>query len=432
MKKLLAVILALLICFSLCGCDGLDGNVESLLSPPAPSGVLKEVQAALKKSVSGSFTLKYPTSGEHRSAIILKDLNGDGENEALAIYSTTLDNTTNMHVNYITCSDGVWASKGYSSIVASGIEKVDFADLNGDGVLEILIGWNVYSSVERRLSVYSITENSIATRIQENYTSYLYRDFNGDSTIDVLVIYQDAAKAISTAKLLDLSDEGATEIGSCLLDPAVSEYKEPVIFPLNGRTAVYIDGVKGAGTITEMLLIDSHLINLSYTDSNTSAFNTFRSGNSPITDINLDGNYDIPISYLLTESVLGAADNVYKTNWYCYNGTEIVMSLSAIMNSADGYYLEIPEKWDSTITVTSNSAEHLRSVYRLDQESGSSAEELLKLQAIPKEAEDPTIIEGGFKLGETDKFTYYAALGSYAGAEAITKDELKDMFKIII
>ena len=30
--------------------------------------------------------LKYPKTGEYRSAIILKDLNGDGEEEALAFY----------------------------------------------------------------------------------------------------------------------------------------------------------------------------------------------------------------------------------------------------------------------------------------------------------------------------------------------------------
>lgn len=432
MKKLLALFLCAAIAFCLCGCDTLSGNIESLLSPPSPSGVLKDVQSALNKSVSSAYTLKYPTSGEHRSAIVLKDLNGDGQNEALVFYSTTLDNTTNMNINYITLSDGGWTSKGQSSIVASGVEKIDFADLNGDGNLEILVGWSIYGSVEKRLSVYTLQNGSLVSRIQESYTSYLYSDFNGDSTPDVLIIYQDTVNSVSTAKLLDLTDEGATEIGSCPLDPAVSEYKEPVIFHLAGRTAVYIDGVKGAGTITEMLLVDSKLINLSYTDGNNTVFNTFRTGNTPIADINSDGNYDIPISYLLTASLSGVADNIYKTNWYCFNGTEITMSLSAIMNSADGYYLEIPEKWDSSITVTGNTAEHLRTVYRLDKITGTSAEELLKIQAIPKSAGLESTYEGSFKLTETDNFIYYAALGSYAGPEAITKDELKDMFMLII
>lgn len=431
MKRLLALILCATMAFCLCGCDTLSGNIESLLSPPAPSGVLKDVQAALNKSVNYAYTLKYPTSGEHRSAIVLKDLDGDGDNEALAFYSTTLDNTTNMHVNYITMSDDGWVSKGQSSIVASGVEKIDFADLDGDGILEVIVGWSVYGSVEKHLSVYALHNGTIVSRIQESYTSYLYRDFNGDSTPDILIIYQDTANSVSTAKLLDLTDEGATEIGSCPLDPAVSEYKEPVVFHLSGRTAVYIDGIKGAGTITEMLLVDSKLINLSYTEGTNTAFNTFRTGNAPIADVNSDGNYDIPISYLLTASLSGAADNIYKTNWYCFNGTEIIMSLSVISNTADGYYLEIPEKWDSSITVTGNTAEHLRTVYRLDKITGTSAEELLKIQAIPKSAGLTPTYEGSFKLAENDKFTYFAALGSYTGVEAITKDELKDMFLMI-
>ena len=107
------------------------------------------------------------------------------------------------------------------------------------------------------------------------------------------------------------------------------------------------------------------------------------------------------------------------------------MSLSVISNTADGYYLEIPEKWDSSITVTGNSAEHLRTVYRLDKITGTSAEELLKIQAIPKSAGLTPTSEGSFKLAENDNFTYFAALGSYTGVEAITKDELKDMFLMI-
>ncbi len=432
MKKLLALLCAAVLTFTLSGCSTLDGNIDTLLNPPAPTGQLRQVQNALLESVKGELTLKYPTSGEYRSAFVMKDLDGDGVLEALAFYSTTLDNTTNMHINLITKDGSEWVSCGAASIVATGVEKVDFADINGDGKLEILVGWSIYGSVEKRLSVYVLDENGITSRIQESYSSYVCRDFTNDKTLDILIISKDAATATATAKLIDLNSQGTEELGSCALDPAVSEYREPVIFELDGRTAVYLDGTKGAGTITEMLLVDEGLINLSYSPDNATHFDTFRTGNTPIADINGDGNYDIPISFLLTQSLAGTADNIYKTNWYCFNGTEIVMTLSAIMNAQDGYYLELPEKWDGAITVTSNITEHLRTVFRLDAETGSSGEELLRLWAIPKEEGLTPTYENSFKLGENDKFTYYAALGEYKGREAITKDELKELFSIII
>ena len=148
--------------------------------------------------------------------------------------------------------------------------------------------------------------------------------------------------------------------------------------------------------------------------------------------MNGDGNYEIPISYLLTQAVAGTADNIYKTNWYCYNGAEFVMTLSAVTNQQDGYYLEIPEKWDGAITVTSNTTERLRTIFRLNTETGTSAEELVRIWAISKENGLIPTFEGSFKIAENDKFTYYAALGSYTGKEAITKDELKELFNLII
>ena len=432
MKKLLALICAAALSFTLTGCNALDGNIDTLLNPPAPTGQMGLVQGALKKSVKTKFTLKYPTNGDYRSAFIIKDLDGDGVQEAIALYSTTLDNTTNMHINLITNNGEEWTSRGSSSIVATGVEKVDFADINGDGKLEVIVGWSVYGSVEKRLSVYVLDSNGITSRIQESYSSYICRDFTKDNTLDVLIISKDSANSTASAKLIDLTSEGAEELGSCALDPAVSEYRTPVIFELDGRTAIYLDGTKGAGTITEMLLVDEGLINLSYNEDSASHFDTFRTGNTPISDVNGDGNYEIPISYLLTQAVAGTADNIYKTNWYCYNGAEFVMTLSAVTNQQDGYYLEIPEKWDGAITVTSNTTERLRTIFRLNTETGTSAEELVRIWAISKENGLIPTFEGSFKIAENDKFTYYAALGSYTGKEAITKDELKELFNLII
>ena len=161
MKKLLALLCAAVLTFTLSGCSTLDGNIDTLLNPPAPTGQLRQVQNALLESVKGELTLKYPTSGEYRSAFVMKDLDGDGVLEALAFYSTTLDNTTNMHINLITKDGSDWVSCGAASIVATGVEKVDFADINGDGKLEILVGWSIYGSVEKRLSVYVLDENGI-------------------------------------------------------------------------------------------------------------------------------------------------------------------------------------------------------------------------------------------------------------------------------
>ncbi len=431
MKKLSALLCAVLLLLSLSGCGLPDGNIETLLSPPAPSGELYDVWQVLKGLTTEKITLKYPSGGEYRSAIISKDLNGDSVSEAVAFYSTTLDNVTTMHINLIAKSGNKWASFGDVSLVATGVEKVEFADINGDGIEEIVVGWNVYGSVQKSVGVYELGKAGLVSRILENHTSYICRDFDFDSNPDLLVINKDSIKNISAAKLLDLAEEGAKELGSCMLDAAVTEYLEPIVFSLENKTAVYIDGIKGSGMITEMLVIENNVItNLSFSAGTNTAFDTYRSTAATALDINDDGNYDIPIPYLLTQGAT-ANENIYKTNWYSFDGTGISLTASTIMNYTDGYFIEIPEKWDSTITASLNVSQKSLTIYRLNNVTGTSAEILLKISATAKADGLVSAPQGSFAIAETESNIYYVMLGDYQGIEALSVSELKKMFHII-
>lgn len=431
MKKLLALLCAVLLLFSLSGCGLPDGNIETLLSPPAPSGELYDVWRIVKELTADTATLKYPSSGEYRSAIITKDLNGDAVSEAVAFYSTTLDNVTSMHISLIAKSGDEWTSFGDVSLVATGVERVDFADINGDGTLEIVVGWNVYGSVQKSVGVYELGKTGLVSRILENHTSYICRDFDFDSNPDLLIINKDTIKNLSTAKLLDLAEEGAKELGTCPLDASVTEYLEPIVFSLDKKTAVYIDGFKGTGMVTEMLVIENNIItNLSFSGGTNTAFDTYRATASPTLDINGDGNYDIPIPYLLTQGA-SANENVYKTNWYSFDGTGISLAASTVMNYEDGYFIEIPEKWDSTITASLNLSQRSLTIYKLNNITGTSAEILLKITATAKEDGLVSAPQGSFAIAETDSTIYYATLGAYQGYEALSVGELKQLFHII-
>ena len=432
MKKILLFICVICLVLGLSACGLPDGNVDTQLSPPAPSGEMRNVWEVLQKSAGTDITLKYPTDGEYRSAIIVKDLNSDGTEEAVAFYSTTLDNATTMHISLIAKNGEDWISGGDASLVATGVEKVEFADINGDGITEIVVSWNVYSTVEKSVGVYSADGTGLTTRILESQTAYICNDFDFDSNPDMLIINRDTKKAISTAKLLELTTDGVKEIGSCALDATVTEYLDPITFTLNNKIAVYIDGIKGTGMITEMLIIeDGSITNLSFSGNQNTAFDTFRSSSAPILDINGDGNYDIPISYILTQSTDTTSQNIYKTNWYSYNGEGVLLTLSTIMNYSDRYFLEIPEKWDASITASVNSADKTLTVFRLDTTTGTSAEMLVKIQASPKDPNLSPTYQGSISLSESDTFNYYATLGIYEGPEAITLEELNGLFKII-
>ena len=87
-KRLSGIVLCLCLIFSLTGCDFFTADTAELLSPPELTGDLYPISEAIKMSVSGNYTLEYPSRGDYRSAIVQHAINRDGILEAFAFYST--------------------------------------------------------------------------------------------------------------------------------------------------------------------------------------------------------------------------------------------------------------------------------------------------------------------------------------------------------
>ena len=154
MKKLFCLFFAACMCLCLCSCALFSSDTEELIAPPQLSGDMSPIKSALEKSAPKGYSLKYPSAGNRRSAVILEDINGDGLKEAFAFYSTDGDELTKMHINMIAYDNNAWESVCTAEVTAGGVEKVEFCDIDGDGIKEIAVGWEIFGSGEKKLAVY--------------------------------------------------------------------------------------------------------------------------------------------------------------------------------------------------------------------------------------------------------------------------------------
>ena len=126
-KKLFAMLLlCLCLCFSFSGCNFTLKAVDKMMHPPALSGENAGIQKAFEKAVNDkNIVMKTPTTGDYRSSFILYDFDGDGEDEAIALYSYSTDETA-VYLHFLDCRDGEWLS--IADIKGSGSEvyKIDF------------------------------------------------------------------------------------------------------------------------------------------------------------------------------------------------------------------------------------------------------------------------------------------------------------------
>ncbi len=386
-RNLLSLIAVVVLILSLCGCDLFTADTAELLSPPSLSGDLKYISEAISTSAGNGYTLKFATRGSYRSAVVLKDINNNGAEEAFAFYSMTDGDIVTMHINVIHKNNGKWISAGEQHIVAAGVDKIEFCDLDSDGVLDILVGWEIYGASEKQLAVYSFTQNTLTQRLLQKYSDFVICDLDENKGDEVLIIDFNAAELKNTANLITLNKEGAAQLGSCQLDSKVQSIGEPIVSQLSsGKSAVYIDSVKGVGAITEVLFYEKgQLLNVLYDVELKETSKTLRSASFTTNDINSDGILEIPVQ----ENVPAVAnaevtEKLYLTNWCTFNGEGLTNQLTTMINVLDGYYYIIPQGLVGNIAVLKDTDNRIREIYSYDKENLVVGESILSLRTFTK------------------------------------------------
>lgn len=432
-KKLIACILSVLLMLVLSGCDALIFNADELLTSPKLEGDMHPVQMALEASVNDNITLKYPRLGEYRSAFVMKDIDGNGSEEAFAFYSTTTDSTVTMHINVIENIDGKWQSKGDASIVGNGVESVSFADLDGDKKLEIIVGWYVFGTTEKQVGVYTYEQKLLTQRAIEPYTNFIVADLTADKTDDLVVIHLNTSEKMSSAKLLSLSSKGITEAGITALDGGVTSYGEPVLSTLaDGTPALYIDAVKGSGMLTEIIWYKDETLHGIYNPDTPEDSKTYRNGTVASRDYDGNGIIDIPLSeILISTEQMADSDKVYYTNWSEFSGEELILKSSAFMNYSDGYSITVPKELKQSLLVIRKLESRTRFFYSFNKDEKMVGGELFRIVTIPLAEYDFEVFSknGYVTLGKTDSLIYLTKVSDETNI--ISAEYVKSMFTVL-
>ncbi len=431
--KILALLFTFALIFCLCGCDFYTMDTAKLLTPPELSGELAPIAEVIKKTAGSGYTLKYPARGDYRSAVVTEDINGDGTFEAFAFYGTTDGETVNMHINVIVQEKEGWKSVAEQKIVAGSVDKIEFSDLDNDGIKEILVGWQIYGTSEMQLAVYSIGKSSITQRLLQKYTHFNVCNLDEDDRNEILIIKSDTAEVINRASLFAFVNNAITELSSCELDSAAKTLSEPVVASLStGKPAVYIDEIKGVGAVTEILFIEKGtLVNPLYQPDARETVSTLRSASFTLADINADGIFEIPIQENVP-SVLGSEANekLYLTNWCSYNGELLTVQLTTMINVNDGYYYTIPNRWVGNIAILKDTEKNIREIYKYNSADMTVGSSLLYIKAVKKKAWEAGkySTEGMFEIANDGETSYICRISDAAAKEGLTLEDIRNNF----
>lgn len=348
LRKLLALLLcAGMIAVVFSGCV----SPEDLFQPPRPAVIFEDLQAQIDSLLSGGQQRSAPTSGEYRQSIQLYDLTGDGIEEAVIF----LKNSSEKQQTIIVYT--VEGEKYYPlpPIVeaAESIHSVNYRDFDGDGNMEIVVGWKLESMLS--VSVYTLSDNALVETLSRPYSGYLIHDMEKQYPAALVVINIDPQKD-GVVEMYQAKDGEMALTGSARLSQEVESVVRMRAGKLSdGFPGIYITSKYQTNSeITDVIAYrGDSLVNVSTNMETAISDSLIVHNGMTFTDINADGVIDLPRPVVLPAHPEDpAADPYYDVRWYSYdsNGGSVMVS-HTYHSLRNNWYLVLPDWWPERYTV---------------------------------------------------------------------------------
>lgn len=436
MKKIWSVIAA----FSLLCLSGCSASVEELLSPPKLDEEQSAIYNALRLSKGSDVQLKYPISGQYRSAFVVQNIDEEETDEAIVFYKTSnvTDGGSSLRLNFLDMRDGEWVSVYDFAALGSEIEKVNFADLGDEGI-SILVTYSIQNTSDSATSIFKYKDNT-PTEVYKSRHAYMdLLDINEDGSDEVFLINHDRASSIASAYLLGWQDEAFSVLSSANLTGNFAECKNIITGQCDelGYKGIFIDYLLTDGSLgTNVLictersfspskLIPEQLIHR----SNTYTPSVFSQ------DINNDGIIEIPATSPFPRYENNVrSEQVNMTHWYQVTsaGYSVRQDCVTYMSIRGDYMLVIPSRWAGFITVDVSIADGTIVFSRYNSKDKEITEELMTIRALPESAVEKTDLTGFTPYGKSEKTNYcFFIKNNSESSFALTEAELKDNFRIL-
>lgn len=412
-KGFLTCCTACLLAFIMSGCSIANLDSKDLMRPPRPTGEKAQIQHVIEQNAgSEKYTLKYPQSGEYRSAVILSDITGDGEEEAVGFYRTKGENPQTYLViidEIETDGEMEWKIVGEFTTAFPEVTEVTFADINGDGSKEIIVGWNANSTVTNVLSVYTyFNQECVEISSDEIYYDFAVGDFTQSGFDSILLMNLNTAEKDAVAALYCYNDneKKITEISQVTMDHEVTRIYNVTSGKMDssGVCAAFADGVTGLRYNTQIVYFDVSQFQLKcYTISSglISEYDAMNVKYSSITsqDINADGIVDVPVcTKMPSDTMASGMEYASLVSWCNFDSTNEIVSIvrNIASNNYGGFYYIMPDDWYGKVTAVIS--DDGRMMTFMEYSDGTIGESFLSIRKYPSSEWIDSGDMGGYKL----------------------------------
>ena len=409
------------------------------MKPPKTSGDEQQITALIEESAGSSYILKYPENGSNRSAIVMRDLDGDAKDEAVAFCQTAPRDETLTYMLIMHKTEDGWALAGSYKTKNANIDRIEFSDITGDGNLEVICGFKTFNANVNQLTVSAYSDGtSSQLDVSQTYTSFVLNDFNGDGKSDILSLSIQTDKNSEAVLLSYNAQQGKIQsLSSVRLDQNVTSFEHIISGMLNSQiVGAAVDGIVSTDKLcTQIIYYDKAtgaLVNGLYNPNEPTPNPTIRDGKTYCCDIENDNIIEIPtlskMPYSTDENAEFVATAAVWNEFDSASGT-LAENSYMIVNYNHGYYFQLTKELLESTTARINPDDSSMTVYHW--ENGGLGSALLTIKTMGADEWAKTGKSLGYSLiREEGTMAYCYKLETAEDYYNPTDEEIKQSFKL--
>ena len=438
--RCLALAGSLLLAAALSGCSmpRLTLNSEDLYSLPTLPVKYTELNTQLNAILEEGAEYAAPTSGANIQAVQLVDLDGDGREEAVAFFRNASEEKP-LKIYIFTAAGDSYQQTDLIEGSGTGIYSIAYTDLNGDGRVELLVGWTATAEL-RVLEVYALRSDGPEMLVRSDYVKYTTADLDQDQRQELVVLHADV-EGDSVADYYSWQEDGSlASQSSARLSITMAELNQ------QGRVtqgtlqeevpALFVTGVTDSTrAVTDILAVRSgELTNIALSDLTGLSGEVALFASLYPMDINNDGLTEVPCP-VETYAWGEGGPSYQRVDWYAYDHAgQSHLVLRTYHNVDDGWYLRLPEAWVDRIWVSRTAATDETTVTFYLVDSNETTEPFLRITAITGSSRETRAVRSGrFLLSRQSEVIYTGELleANETWEYGLTADEVRESFSLI-
>ena len=420
------------------GC-GFSLSPEDLYSLPQLPEEYTELNIRLNQVMESGAEYAAPVSGNNIQPVQLEDLNGDGEEEAVAFFRNAADERP-LKIYIFTPRGQSYEQAAVIEGTGTSIYSVAYEDLDQDGWKELLVGWRVNTDLQA-LSVYTLHSGEPEELISGiSYVKYAVSDLNGDELEELVVLRSDQdgngladyycwqegtlqprISARITSTMAELSQQGRVKNGTLA----------------DGTPALFVTGVEESSVMaTDILAVrNEELVNILLSDVTgvTSEVAPFCALYPE--DINGDSVTEVPHP---VATAAGAAEDdsaSHRIDWYAFSSDATSsIALRTYHSMEDGWYLVLPDSWIGQVMFSRTVGTDENTVTFAYRQGGTEdLREFLRISRLTGSGREARAARGGRMILRRQPEVIYTAefLDADGGWDcAMDEEELREAFNL--